>query len=183
MKAKASWEKKGERFRLSLEGVEPEFANVIRRYTMQRVDVPAIDEVVVYENSSSFFDEYIAHRMGLIPLKDSGKEEGELFLESYGPGTVYAKDLMGEDFEVAVGDIPIVTLLDGQRLRLKALVKRGKGRKHAKFQALIASYEVGDDGSIVLFAEDIGNGELLTYFRRGLEEIKADLERLKKAIK
>jgi len=42
--------------------------NSIRRYVNQ-IPVLAFDEVVISRNDSPLYDETIAHRMGLIPLK------------------------------------------------------------------------------------------------------------------
>jgi len=52
-----------------LENVTPAFANSFRRAILSEVPTLAIDEVVFLENTSVLFDEMVAHRLGLIPLK------------------------------------------------------------------------------------------------------------------
>jgi len=47
---------------------EVTLANSIRRYVNQ-IPVMAIDEVEISRNDSPLYDETIAHRMGLIPIK------------------------------------------------------------------------------------------------------------------
>ncbi|MCX8197138.1 MAG: DNA-directed RNA polymerase subunit D [Candidatus Micrarchaeota archaeon] len=138
---------KANRFQFVLSGVPLSFANLIRRVGMSQVPVFAIDTVTFYENSSALFDEYIAHRIGQIPIiSESGKATDEIgfVLEASGPTTVYSKDLKSTDskIKVAVGEIPIIKLLDGQSIRLEAKARRGCGKKHAKFQPGLLSYEI-----------------------------------------
>lgn len=130
----------------------PAFANMVRRYSMSQVPVFAIDSVTFYENSSTIFDEYIAHRIGLIPLKlGAGVREDEevLFsLDAQGPAMVYSSALESavEKVKVATDKIPLLRLLEHQNLRLEAKAICGIGRKHAKWQAGMAGYEILDNG-------------------------------------
>lgn len=138
---------KDNRINFILSGSSVHFANLIRRFGISQVKVFAIDTVTFYENSSALFDEYIAHRIGQIPiLSDSGKENDEIgfTLEASGPTTVYSKELKSTDskVKVAIGDIPLVKLLDGQSIRLEAKARMGCGKKHAKFQPGLLSYEI-----------------------------------------
>lgn len=131
-----------------LKGSTLSFANLIRRFGMSRVPVFAIDKVTFYENDSAMFDEYIAHRLGLVPIaSERNAREGEevLFtLEASGPATIYSKDLKSTDpkIKAAFENIPLLKLLEGQNLRLEAKARLGVGSKHAKWQAGLISYEV-----------------------------------------
>ena len=49
-------------------GFDRTYVNAIRRFCISDVPTLAIDQIVVYENSSVLYDELIAHRLGLIPL-------------------------------------------------------------------------------------------------------------------
>ncbi|EGR31641.1 hypothetical protein IMG5_105540 [Ichthyophthirius multifiliis] len=51
-----------------LENCEVALANSLRRILLAEVETIAIQNVKVYENTSCLPDEYIAHRVGLIPL-------------------------------------------------------------------------------------------------------------------
>ncbi len=138
---------KDNRLEFLLKGSSVPFANLIRRFGIGQVSVFAIDRVTFYENSSTIFDEYLAHRIGQIPLvSDASRSSDEIgfTLEASGPSTVYSRELKSTDSKVkaAVADIPLLKLLEGQNLRLEAKARKGIGRQHAKFQPGLISYEV-----------------------------------------
>ena len=140
-----------------VEGIDHSFANTLRRIIISEVPTMAIDEVVIIENSSVLHDEILALRLGLIPLKtdlDSYNLPEECSCKSEfgcnlcrsiltldveakdGTKTVYSGDLIPEDPNIApVSDkIPIVKLASGQRIRLEAYARLGRGKVHAKWQ-------------------------------------------------
>lgn len=139
------------RLKFQLEGVPAQFANMVRRYMMNRVAAFAIEEVTFYDNTSNFFDEYLAHRIGLIPLTtpEGAPETSEivLYLDATGPKIVYSSELESKDKDVKVARdrIPIVTLSENQALRLEAKAKLATAQKHAKFQPGLAAYEIAGD--------------------------------------
>lgn len=110
-------------------------ANAIRR-SVSEVPTLAIDEIEIFKNDSALYDEMLALRLGLVPLKTekgmTKKTKIDLKLSKTGPCTVYASDLDG-NAEVVHGKIPIVILGDGQKLELVATAALGKGIEHAKF--------------------------------------------------
>jgi DNA-directed RNA polymerase subunit D len=149
---------KGNRMEFLLKGSTVSFANLLRRFGMGQVPVFAIDSVTFYENSSSMFDEYLAHRIGQVPLlSDSGKAKDEvlLTLEAEGPSTVYSKELRSADSKIksALDNIPLLKLLEGQNVRLEAKARRGMGRQHAKWQPGLISYEILDGKNFKFKAE------------------------------
>lgn len=133
-------------------------ANALRRVMMQEVPIMAVDEVDFFDNTSSIFDEFIAHRIGLVPLvtdlkayklpedcdqKDCNKCSTVLNLEVKGPGTVYSKELKAEDkkSKPVEGEIPITELREGEVLKLEARARLGKGKQHARHQACTCTYK------------------------------------------
>ncbi|MCK5410027.1 MAG: DNA-directed RNA polymerase subunit D, partial [Candidatus Heimdallarchaeota archaeon] len=52
-----------------LSGVSLAYANALRRLALAEVPSLVIEDVYVLRNTSPLFDEFIAHRLGLIPLK------------------------------------------------------------------------------------------------------------------
>ncbi len=109
-------------------------ANAIRR-SVAEVPTLAIDGVEIFKNDSALYDEMLALRLGLVPLKTekgmTKKTKIDLKLSKTGPCTVYASDLDG-NAEVVYGKIPIVLLAEGQKLELVATAVLGKGIEHAK---------------------------------------------------
>jgi len=150
-------EKNDVTMRLVIQGVDVPFMNALRRIMLAEVPSMAIDEVVIIENSSVLHDEILAHRLGLIPLKtdlDSYNLPEEcscksefgcnlcrvaLTLEveaSENEMTIYSGDLKPEnpDIKPISDKIPIVKLAPGQKIKLEAYARLGKGKHHAKWQ-------------------------------------------------
>jgi len=111
--------------------ISESLANAIRKYINQ-IPVAAIDELEISKNDSPLYDETIAHRMGLLPLKVKSKKPVTLKLVSKKEGSVYAKEITG-DAEVVFGESPITLLQKGQELEISATTKIGKGVEHNKF--------------------------------------------------
>ncbi len=119
--------------------IEETLANAIRRYLGQ-IPVIAIDELEISRNDSPLYDETVAHRVGLIPLKmDKTGEKAKLKLNVKREGTVYSGDMKGNP-EPVHKNIPITTLDKGQELEFTATVKLGKGAEHAKFSPGLMFY-------------------------------------------
>lgn len=128
--------KKENSIRFSTE-IDESLANSIRRY-MFEIPVLAIDEVEISKNDSPLYDETIAHRLGLVPLKNSLKI-GSLKLNSKKEGTVYSGEMSG-DIKLVYEKIPLTTLQKGQEIEFSATTKLGKGSEHSKFSPGLMFY-------------------------------------------
>jgi len=143
--------------RLIIWGTDVSFVNSLRRIILAEVPCMAIEDVVIVENSSLIQDEILAHRLGLIPVKtdlDSYNLPEECPCKSeFGCNlcravltlnveaeevkrTVYSGDLVSEnpDIRPVSNRIPILKLVQGQKVRLEAYARLGKGKAHAKWQ-------------------------------------------------
>jgi len=118
--------------------IDESLANAIRRYVNQ-IPVLAIDEVKISRNDSALYDEIIAHRLGLIPLKlNKDKKNLKINLNIKREGTIYSKDFKGA--EAVYDKTPITFLNKGQELEIKATTKIGKGSEHSKFSPGLMFY-------------------------------------------
>lgn len=152
-------EKSESRIKFLLEGSDAAFANAFRRVVKSEVPVMAVENVDFEENTSGLFDEIIAHRIGLIPfrfdrklysMKEDCKCGGKgcsrcevvLVLDRQGPCTVRAGNFKSsaDDVQPTDPNIPIVELLEKQRLRLEATAQLGVGINHIKWQAAHVGY-------------------------------------------
>jgi DNA-directed RNA polymerase subunit D len=153
-----------DQLRLLVREIEPTFMSAIRRIIMAEVPIPAIDKVYIAENTSVLYDEMLAHRLGLVPLKGgealtlpekcSCDKKGCNLCESVltleveakeDDSIVYSGRLKAEGSVFpANNDIPIVKLNSGQKVALVAHARLGLGKEHAKWQpasACVVKYE------------------------------------------
>lgn len=143
-----------------LSGSNPAFANSLRRAMTREVPIIAIDEVEFKTNDSAMYDEIIAHRLALVPLRTPPKGYAlpdecscrerhcpkcsvDLTLKLKGPATASSGNLKSSDEEVKpVSDsISIVKLDKGHQLELTAIAHLGLGKEHARWQPGIVSYK------------------------------------------
>ena len=147
--------------RFTLAGTSPGFANAFRRAMISEVPTLAIEDVRIYDNTSALFDEMLAHRLGLIPIKTdldtyTTQERcacggagcpgctSTYTLSVEGPKTVMSSDLIPQDPKATpvFDNIPIVKLTKGQKVVIEARAVLNTGREHAKWQpTLVCGYK------------------------------------------
>ncbi|MFE3846082.1 DNA-directed RNA polymerase subunit D [Thermoplasmatota archaeon] len=142
---------------IKINGIEPYLVNSIRRILISELPKLAIDDVVIYDNTSALFDEIISHRLGLIPIptdlsllnfRDECVCKGKgcpsctvrYTLSKENEGTVYSGDLQPaeESWAIKEDNIPIVELSKDQRLILEVEAILGLAKNHAKWQSVIS---------------------------------------------
>jgi DNA-directed RNA polymerase subunit D len=119
--------------------IDESLANAIRRY-LGKIPVLAIDKVEISKNDSPLYDETIAHRLGLIPLKTGKESSARLKIKTKGEGIVYSKNMKGNT-DVVYDSIPITFLKKDEELDLVATAKLGKGEEHSKFLPGLMYYQ------------------------------------------
>jgi DNA-directed RNA polymerase subunit D len=122
--------------------IDESLANAIRRYVDQ-IPILAVDEVEISKNDSPLYDETVAHRIGMIPLKMdktiNDKSSESLTLIAKSDGIIYSGDLKGRVNPV-YDKIPITILKKGQEFEVLATAKVGKGSQHVKFSPGLMFY-------------------------------------------
>lgn len=167
-------------------------ANALRRAFITEIPTMAIDEIDIYENTSTMFDEYIAHRIGLIPiitnLKDYDEKSELIFnLNVQGPCIVYSKDLVSKDKKITpvFDSIPIVELAENQVLRLEAKAVIGIAKTHAKFQSCACHYAVqkSNEGNFDFEVESFGNHDAEKLMEMVQKVLLSKIDELEEQIK
>ncbi len=151
--------------RFEIDGITPSQANALRRTLINDIPKLAIENVTfhhgeirdsegnVYDSSLPLFDEMVAHRLGLIPLKTDlnmnfrdqcscGGKGCSLCTVTYsinklGPSTVFSSDIQAvshPDLVPVDGEIPIVKLGPKQAILITAEAILGTAKEHAKWQ-------------------------------------------------
>jgi DNA-directed RNA polymerase subunit D len=153
-------EKGKDKMSFIVRNIDSALINAIRRCAIEEVPTMAIEDVEFRKNNSALYDEIIAHRLGLIPLKtdlesyntpEKCKCNGagcamcqlKITLQATSAGVVYASELKSKDPKVkpAYPQMPIAKLIKGQRLELEATATLGKGKEHMKWSPGLAYYK------------------------------------------
>jgi len=192
---------------VKLKGVHLQYANALRRICLNGVPIFAIDTVDVIENSSVLADEGVAHRLGLIPLttdttrfvepskcechSESGCSNCRVLLmidsgDTDSTRTISSNELTSEDEVVkpTSDKIPIVVVAPGQRLKIEAYARLGRGIEHAKWNSSNISTLVNTDkeDEHILTVESTGALSPQQIILGSVEELSLRLEGFKQLL-
>jgi len=144
-----------------IEDIDTYILNALRRLILTEVPTLAIHDVIIHQNTSVLYDEELAHRLAMIPLKVDRSEIDllgdclcrEIKLEECIKCTarlrltvkndtdeiitVYSKDIKAIDkksVKPILDNIPIVKLGPKQEIDVEMIAKVGRGKDHAKWQ-------------------------------------------------
>ncbi|MBU1111822.1 MAG: DNA-directed RNA polymerase subunit D [archaeon] len=149
---KVSEDKKNMKLSFELNDCDEAFANAIRRTIMEEVPTLAIEDIEVKENSSALYDEMLALRIGLTPIKTDlssyrlPKNEDEIKERAAGctlqmglkvakKGYVYAEEATSKDTKCTFvyPKMPLVKLAAKQKVDLLMYAVMGQGKDHIKW--------------------------------------------------
>lgn len=150
-----------ENIKFTLSGVDSSIANSMRRVMIAEVPTMAIDIVHIHANSSPLHDEFLAHRLGMIPLVSENIDVYEFPRNCQCQGNcsycavqfrlkvknteggvldVTSRDLrhisqQGTDVRPSDADGPIliVKLRKNQEIDITCNARKGTGKEHAKW--------------------------------------------------
>ena len=183
-----------EKVSVKLKGIPLQYANALRRLCLNGVPIYAIDTVDVLANSSVLADEGIAHRFGLIPIKTElsavqQDNESDRIMFTLDSGetnetrTVLSGELKSQDdiIKPISDNIPIITLAPGQRLKIEAYARLGRGTEHAKWNSANISTltESEKDDERILTVETTGALETQHIIISSVEELSRRLNEFK----
>lgn len=161
----------------------PGFCNAVRRTLLSDVTAWAPYEVVVRDNTSCQTDEFLAHRIGLVPFRRVGNGD-EMCLEARGPCTVRAKDLVGPGFEAVHPEIELMVLADAaQHLDLTVRFDERPASAHARYAtcAAVGMVRVDADRHRVTF-ETHGDRDPKAVLLEALDHLDARVDRALQAL-
>jgi DNA-directed RNA polymerase subunit D len=174
--------------------------NSIRKVVLDEVPTMAIEEVEVVSNESPLYDETIAQRLGLIPLRTDLKSynfkseckcggvgcamcEVKLVVKQSEPGYVYSASIRSDDPQVVPIDleIPITKLFGKKKIELNLKAILGTGREHAKWSPAHA-YLKEDGKELHLILEPFGQLAAKDIYNKAIEILSDKTDKLKEQL-
>lgn len=142
-----------------IKDISIEMINALRRVMMGWIPSIAVDEVIILQNDSTLYDDILAHRIGMIPLKTdletynlpedcecggTGCPQCQVSLtceiqnDSNDNLTIYSGDLETNDPSVVPvsPNIPIAEIGKDSGLTFEAYAILGRSRNHVKWQSV-----------------------------------------------
>jgi len=177
---------------VKLKGISLLCANALRRICLNGIPIFAIDTVDMIENTSVLADEGISHTLGMVPLKTESAESDTRVMLVLDSGntevvkTVTTAELESKDQVVkpTSKQIPIAHLAPGQRIKLEAYARLGRGTEHAKWNSANTSVLTHTDteGEYILTVETTGSLEPKQIILAGIQELSKRLKEFKEIL-
>ncbi len=158
--------------------VERSFVNDLRKTMMNDVPTHAVHEVIIENNTSSLFDEFIIGRLALVPieLNDDEIETVEFHLNMKVDKTtnILSNHLISNNNINIVPDLLLFQLHKDQHLQLSIITKKGTGKEHAKWDPTSGVCFTYQNGKYHFHLESIGHMPAIDILRTALNIMKKD---------
>lgn len=125
--------------------VAPALLNSFRRIMLSDIETYCIDTIIFEKNNTCYPDEFLAHRLGLVPFQVDSATDEPISMKLHKRNntdkimTVYSSDFEQKascrpvSFDKFKKGISICKLSPGQSISFVANLFRGSGREHAKW--------------------------------------------------
>jgi len=174
-----------------LKNTSPAFVNSLRRILMNEIPIIVVDSVSIFGKTKiTYIEEWLAHRIGLCPIKQTLKDiENQsdvsaikFTLDVDGPRTVHASDIKG--INIAYPNIMIIKSRDSETIKLEGTCKISTGEQHTKAKASHVYYNY-DEKSRTFTLRIVSIGQLTAeeILKSALKVFKQKIETAEDLIK
>ncbi len=165
-------EKNDDKIVFEIKDSNPVFANTLRRSIVNKVPVMATEKIDITVNSSALYDEMLAHRIGLVPIKFPAgkyKRRDDCTCKGKGCANCEVKGVVkkkgttlvcGEDIKFTDKDVSaknpkelIVKIIDRQEVDVELTARLGTADEHARWQPAIVGYKYAPETDISKYCE------------------------------
>jgi len=190
----------GSQLILSFKDTHNTIINSIRRIILDEVPTFAIEDVEIVSNDSPLYDETIAHRLGLIPIKTDLKSynfretcscgavgcalcEVKMTFSQNEVGYVNSSAIKSDDPKIVpVFDlIPVTKLFGDGKIEVNLKTILGTGREHAKW-APAHTYLRDNGNDVELIVESFGQLSNKEVYNKAIEILINKIDDLKRAL-
>lgn len=159
-------------------------ANAIRRSLISDIATFSAYKVIIKTNTSCQTDEYIAHRIGMIPFlpKEDTDTDSDLHVSvTKSNSTLMTTDLNGNMFSKY--NVPIIKLIEGQTIDIEVLFDKNTGQHHARYSPVSAvEFNVNNNNSIELAFESINGEDPIAHLQKCLQTIVERLQHVENTV-
>ncbi len=173
---------------IEFKNTHPTIINAFRRIILDEVPTFAIEDVEIVINDSPLYDETLAHRLGLIPLKTDLKSynfkesckcggigcalcEVSMSLKQEEEGLVLSSSIKSDDPNIVptIENMAITKLFQKQKLEVNMKAQLGKGIEHAKWAPAHAYLREEKGGKINLIIEPFGQLNAKEIYNKSID--------------
>lgn len=153
------------------------FCNAVRRTLVSDVTAEAPCRIDVHCNTTCQTDEFIAHRIGLIPFSRSGN--GDTMTLDVSDRPAWSTDIVGCAFVPAAPHrVEVMRMAEGQRLHVTVHFDRRKASAHARYAmcAAVGMERIDGDGRHRITFETIDGSRPDAVLRAALDALDARVD-------